>query len=205
MNDFIGRDKAVAGIAECGTRIGCFTQQHCHHRRGAGLAVRVGHMAGLGHGRCNLQGVAHQMYAGHILGFIGEPVDFAPAFIGGDERIRDRASLHRRQYVEHVGLEFLDFHFRGHGFDIDIDHLGVAAILDHAGIHIRPRFLEQSRLRSDVGIRVENHHFRFRFGLLQVSRDLAGALIGTRRATVRGGGNRDRDYSAVLHRLQLFS
>src|SRR5205807_6356404 len=77
------------------------------------------------------------------------------------------------------------------------------AVLDDALVEIFPRALEQRPFGHHVRIGVEDQYLRTRLCLLEVARDLAGALIRARRTAVRRGRYRYHVDAAVSHRHQL--
>src|SRR5947208_14099520 len=79
----------------------------------------------------------------------------------------------------------------------------VAAVLDRALVEIVPCGLEKRGLRNDVLVGVEDDHLGAGLRLLEVGRNLAGALVGPRRAAEGRPGDPDDAYAAVGHRLEL--
>ena len=91
--------------------------------------------------------------------------------------------------------------------DINACHatcLGPVDAFDHAGIEACPALLEQG-LFGETVVGIKDQHLGSGFGLLEVVRDQADALIRPRRAPEWQRGNRDDHRAAIFHRLYLIA
>ncbi len=168
----------------------------------------VGHVARLGHGRRDLQRVAQDVDVPGGLGFHGQPVHLAPALVGGGQAriVRHVAGAHGRQHVEHLGFHVIvEVELERAAGGIDIGQLVLGAVFDDALVALGPSLLEQRAFGRDVVVGVQDQHLALGLGLLEVMRDLAGALIRPGRAAVRLQRDGQRVHAAVRHGLQLLA
>ena len=70
----------------------------------------------------------------------------------------------------------------GERLDVDVGEHVVRPVFDDALVLLGPRFREERLLRRDVLVAVEDQHLAARLRALEIPRDLARALVGTRRA-----------------------
>ena len=119
---------------------------------------------------------------------------------------RDAPGAVRRNDVQHVGLHVVrGLELRGLRRHVDVGQHVVRPVLDDALVFLGPGLLEQARLRRDVRVAVEDQHLDLRLRALEVPRDLARALVGSRRAAIRRDRDRERVDAAVGHRLELLA
>jgi len=168
----------------------------------------VGHMAGLGHLRRDLQRIAQDVDVLGGGGLHGQPVHLAPAPVGRGQAgvVGNVAGALRRNHVQHLGLDVVvEVELQRVGGGIDIHRAVLGAVFDDALVAIRPGLLEQRALGGHVVVAVQNQHLGFGLGLAEVMRHLTGALVGAGRAAV--GCQRDADgiHTAVGHGLELFA
>ena len=165
-------------------------------------------MPRFGHGRCRHDGVANDVHIFGLRGFKRLVIHAAPTRVGiGQTRLhRNTSCPHSRQHIEHIGFDIvLNFEFQGAGLGVNRGHIVLRDVFQNAFVVVCPKLLEQRPLRSHVLVRIQDQHFRFGFVLLEVMRDLACALIGPRRATVRSFRNADSKHATVWHIYKLFA
>ena len=195
-----GRDEAVAGVGVDRQRRWFLALQQRDHGGRAGLAVLVGHVARLGHGRRPLDRVAQHMDVLRRLRFEGQEVHLAPARVGGGQTglHRDVARAHVRDHVGHAGLEVVvEIELQGVGGGVHVDQPVLGAVVDHAVVVVLPGLHEQALLGGDVVVGIEHDDLALRLGLLEVARDHAGALVGAGGAAVRCPRNGERVHAAI--------
>ena len=140
------------------------------------------------------------------LRLVAQEVNRAPARVdvGQAGLLGDAAGPHRRQDVQHVGLDVVvDLELHRVGLGVDAHRLVRRPVLDDALVLLGPDLLEQRTLGRDIGVGVEDQHLGLRLGLLEVAGHDAGAFVRTGRAAVGRFGNDDRKNAAVRHGFQL--
>ena len=168
----------------------------------------VGHVAGLGHGRGDLDRVAQHMDVFDRHRLKGQKIDFAPALVGRGQAGFDRnvASAHGRDVIDHRGFDVVvEIKLEGVGGGVHIDHLVARAVFNDALVAIGPGFFEQGAFGGDVFVLVQDQHLALGFGLAEVMRHLASPLVGARGAAVWGQGHIHGKHTAVGHGLQLLA
>ena len=81
----------------------------------------------------------------------------------------------------------------------------LTTVLNHALVLFSPYFFEQRALGCDVGVGIQNQHFRLGLKRLEIPRHHRRPLIWAGRAAVRRLRNRDRKHTAIGHGLQLLA
>ena len=98
---------------------------------------------------------------------------------------------------------YVEFH--GIGFGINCNRLVLRAVLHHALVLLGPYFFEQRALGRNVGVGIQNQHFRLGLERLEIPRHHRRPLIGAGWAAVRRFRNGDGEHTAIGHGLQLFA
>ena len=168
----------------------------------------VGHVARLGHQGSDLDRIAQNVHVFGRFGFESQEIHFAPALVGrGQTRVDgDVASTHARNHVENTGLDvFVELELHGLVGHIHIGHVELAAVLNDAFVTVSPGLLEQSRLRSDVIVGVQDQHLALGLGFGEVFGHLASTLVRTGRASVWGQRDGHCEDATVGHSLKLLA
>jgi hypothetical protein len=199
-------DEAHAHVGEHRVRVDRQALQFRDDGSGRDLGVGIGHVSRLGHALRDLDRIADHVHMLGRRGLEGQEIHVAPARIGiGQAGLHDQVtSTHRRQHVQHVGLDVvLDLELDGIGARINRHRLVLAAILDHRAVDLAPGLLEQRPLAGDVGIAVEDQHLGARLLTLEVGRDHTRTFVRPWRATVGRFGDHDRISAAIGHGFEL--
>ena len=137
--------------------------------------------------------------------FVGQEIDLAeaPVGVGHSELARDGAAVLRWNDVEHVGLHVVEVELRGQRRDIDVNQSAVGSVFDVALVPSIPCGNEQVLFRLHIFIGVEDDQLGSFLLCREIQRDLAGALVRSRRTAI--GRHRDvhDEHAAVRHRLDL--
>ncbi|MCY1528296.1 hypothetical protein D9M68_633970 [compost metagenome] len=208
MHHVLGGHEAVAGVGIERVGRGLLALQQRDHGGGTRLAVLVGHVARLGHGRCDLDRITQHVDVFLRLGLEGEEVHLAPARVrrGQAGLHRDVAGAHVGQHVGHGGLEVVvELELQGVGGGVHVHNLVFGAVVDHAVVVFLPGLHEQALLGLDVVVGVEDHDLAPGLGLLEVVGHHAGAFVGAGRAAVGRQRDRQRVHAAVGHGVALFA
>ena len=208
MNHILGTDIAVAGVVVNGHGVDFFAHQQSDDRGSTGFAVLVGHVTRLGHQGSDLDRIAQNVHVFGRFGFESQEIHFAPALVGrGQTRVDgDVASTHARNHVENTGLDvFVELELHGLVGYIHIGHVVLAAVLNDAFVAVSPGLLEQTRLRSDVVVGVQDQHLALGLCFGEVVGHLASPLVRTGRASVWGHRDGHGEDAAVGHSLELLA
>jgi hypothetical protein len=115
----------------------------------------------------------------------------------------DLAGALRRHHVEDVALDVFDFKVHRTRLLVHADRLRAGAVLDHAGIELRPGAPEERSFGGQVRIRVDHQDLRLRLRRLEIRRDLASPLVRPGRAAIGRERNGEHEDATVAHPFEL--